>query len=329
MNNYCIILAGGTGKRLWPVSTQQRPKQFIDFFGAGLSLLQMTFQRFQRIVPTDHIYVSTHADYVDLVRQQLPDIPADNIVAETLRLSTAPSAAKASQRIAERDADACVVASPADQLIVNEEGFCRDVESAFQRLRVTAGGQFMALAVQATQPYTSYGYIQRGEQLAQGLYRVKTFTEKPDREFAEIFVQSDEFLWNTGLFLWHVATMERLAPEVLGEPMVQQLDGMLLDRHRDEVVVQECKFGWTDVGCWPRMQEVSHKDVDGNAVLGSHRVLLEGCSGSTIAIDPGNAAIVKGLDGYLVAYHDHTLLIMPNDSDTDVKRLQTRLENQA
>lgn len=327
MHNYCIILAGGTGRRLWPCSTQERPKQFMDFFGSGRSLLQMTYDRFRRLLPSDHIIISTHEDYVSLVREQLPDVPPAHIVAETTRLSTAPAAVQASRLVRQLDEEACVVVTPSDQHIVGEEAFCHEVEEAFGRLQVTAADRFVALAVQATHPYTSYGYIQKGEQVGTGLYRVKTFTEKPDRDFAEMFVQSDEFLWNTGLFLWHTATMERLSAEVLEEVMVRQLDGLLLDKHREEVMVQECRFGWTDVGCWPRMHEVSSKDCDGNARLGSQRIILEGCSQTTIALEPGTEAIIKGLTGYLVAYHEGRLVIMPNESDSEVKHLQTRLES--
>lgn len=324
MNNYCIILAGGVGRRLWPNSTQERPKQFCDFFGTGHSMLQMTYDRFRKLLPADHIVVSTHTDYVDEVRKQLPELPVTHIVTEDVRLSTAPAAAYATRFIQQQDADACVIVTPSDQMIVDEDTFLADVRSAFQRLRVSAPDKFLALAVQATHPYTSYGYIQKGESVASGLYHVKTFTEKPDREFAEMFVQSDEFLWNTGLFLWHVDTMTRLGDSILEEVAVQQLDGLLLDIHRQDVLVQECRFGWTDVGCWPRMYEVSNKDVDGNVVLGSHKVLLEGCSGTTVAVAPGNGVIVKGLKDYLVAFEDGVLVIIPNKGDAEVKRLHTR-----
>lgn len=326
MNNYCIILAGGIGKRLWPVSTTERPKQFLDFFGTGRSLLQMTFDRFSQVIPADHIYISTCDEYAPLVREQLPEVPEAHIVCESTRLGTAPAAAAASQLIAQRDADACIVATPADQHIVNEATFLADVESALQRLRVTAVDCFLSLAVQATHPYTSYGYIQKGEQMGSGLYMVKTFTEKPALEFAQMFVESDEFLWNTGLFLWHVNTMERIASDLMEEVQVAQLDGLLLDKHRGEVLVQECNFGWTDVGCWPRMHAVSRKDVDGNALLGSSRIILEGCADSTIAIDPGTKAIIKGLTGYLVAYHKGRLVIIPNANDAEIKHLQLRME---
>lgn len=324
MNNYCIILAGGAGRRLWPCSTPERPKQFLDFFGAGRTLLQMTYDRFRRIMAADHIVVSTHEDYRDIVAQQLPELPVENILTESTRLSTAPSAAHASRYVASKDADACVVVTPADQLIVNEDAFLEDVKSALQRLSVTAADCFMSLAVQATHPYTSYGYIQKGEQIASGLHCVKTFTEKPDREFAEMFVQSDEFLWNTGLFLWHVRTMEALASDILEEVAVQQLDGLLLDFHRHEVMVQECHFGWTDVGCWERMHEVSQKDVDGNAVFGTRKLHLEGCADCTIALQPGTRAVIKGLDGFLVALHDGMLVIVPSDETGDMKHLQTK-----
>ena len=325
MNNYCIIMAGGTGRRLWPYSTPQHPKQFIDFFGAGRTLLQMTFDRFCRLMPADHIYISTHTDYVALVREQLPEIPECNILAESTRLSTAPAAAQASRYIRMHDADACVILTPSDQFIVSEDAFTREVTDAFHRLRVTAAGSFLALAVQATHPYTSYGYIQKGENIVPNLYHVKTFTEKPDAEFAEMFVQSDEFLWNTGLFLWHVNTMEHLSDKIFEEVAVQPLDSLLLDTHREEVLVQECAFGWTDVGCWQRMHEVCAKDIDGNAVLGANRVLMEGCETDTVALEPGMEAIIKGLKGYLVACHNGLLVIVPNTAETDIKNLQTKL----
>lgn len=326
MNNYCIILAGGTGRRLWPYSTTDRPKQFLDFFGTGRTLLQMTFDRFCRLMPPDHIFISTHADYVSMVAEQLPELPAENIVEEDIRLSTAPAALLATRRIMAHDAEACIVCTPADQVILNEENFCSEVESALQRLRVTAANRFMALAVQATHPYTSYGYIQKGEAITTEVFHVKTFTEKPDREFAEMFVQSDEFLWNTGLFLWQAPTLESLADELQEEVAAVQLDGLLLDKHRHQVLVQECHFGWTDVGCWPRMQEVSHKDVDGNAIVGhAPHIMLEGCSDNTITLQPDVQAIIKNLSGYLVAYHNHTLVIVPNDDTTDLKHFQLKL----
>lgn len=318
-------MAGGTGRRLWPYSTPQNPKQFIDFFGAGRTLLQMTFDRFCRLMPADHIYISTHTDYVALVREQLPEIPECNILAESTRLSTAPAAAQASRYIRMHDADACVILTPSDQFIVSEDAFTREVTDAFHRLRVTAADSFLALAVQATHPYTSYGYIQKGENIVPNLYHVKTFTEKPDAEFAEMFVQSDEFLWNTGLFLWHVNTMEHLSDKIFEEVAVQPLDSLLLDTHREEVLVQECAFGWTDVGCWQRMHEVCAKDIDGNAVLGTNRVLMEGCETDTVALEPGMEAIIKGLKGYLVACHNGLLVIVPNTADTDIKNLQTKL----
>lgn len=318
-------MAGGTGRRLWPYSTPQNPKQFIDFFGAGRTLLQMTFDRFCRLMPADHIYISTHTDYVALVREQLPEIPECNILAESTRLSTAPAAAQASRYIKMHDADACVILTPSDQFIVSEDAFTREVTDAFHRLRVTAADSFLALAVQATHPYTSYGYIQKGENIVPNLYHVKTFTEKPDAEFAEMFVQSDEFLWNTGLFLWHVNTMEHLSDKIFEEVAVQPLDSLLLDTHREEVLVQECAFGWTDVGCWQRMHEVCAKDIDGNAVLGANRVLMEGCETDTVALEPGMEAIIKGLKGYLVACHNGLLVIVPNTADTDIKNLQTKL----
>ena len=176
-HNYCILLAGGVGKRLWPVSRERKPKQFIDFFGIGKTLLQLTFERFAAFLPIEHIFVSTFTPYVDTVREQLPQLPPQNILAEPTQLSTAPAAAWATWHIARFDPEACIVATPADQFITGENLFAREITAGLEF--VSSHNTFLAMSVAAHAPNTAYGYIHKGEELGNQRFSLKTFTEKP------------------------------------------------------------------------------------------------------------------------------------------------------
>lgn len=345
-NSYCIILAGGVGRRLWPVSRKNLPKQFLDFFGSGRTLLQMTYDRFARFIPREHIIVSTFQKYVPLVREQLPDVAAENILAEPVQLSTMPAAVWGAFHILLRDPDACIVTTPADQHIVHDDLFEKDV---LDGLDFVAGHkEFLAMGVRPTVPNTAYGYIQMGAATeCPGMYRVKSFSEKPELEFANLFVNSREFLWNTGIFLWGAGAMaemykylpptvaqymrERKSP-ILGEEekrMVEHyypsnsnssIDLRILEEC-EHVYVKECNFGWADVGCWPELHEVARKDVDGNTRLGSKKVIFSGTRNTIVSVPDGMGAMVKGLDGFLVAQNENMLVICPNDDPALVRRL--------
>ena len=201
-NNYCVILAGGKGRRLWPCSRSNYPKQFVDFFGVGRTQLQQTFDRMAKIVPTDHIYINTNEEFVQLVKEQLPEVPAERILAEPIHRNTAPSMAWANHRISMLNPDACIIATPSDQAIFNEDAFRENVLEGLAF--VAEHDRFLTMGVKPTRPEPGYGYIQMGEAIGNGLYKVQSFTEKPEREFAKIFVESGEFYWNTGLFLSNV-----------------------------------------------------------------------------------------------------------------------------
>ena len=208
-HNYCIILAGGIGRRLWPVSKQAKPKQFVDIFGVGRTLLQQTFDRFARIMDKNHIIVSTYKEYVPLVKEQLPELPDSCILAEPVQLSTAPAAAWASCHIANIDRDANIVVSPADQFIVNEANFAEQIAGGLDF--VSKHDDFLVMGAVPTVPNTAYGYIQQGrEHIDDTTSRVKSFSEKPTLEYARMFVESGEFLWNTGLMLWRTSTLLHL-----------------------------------------------------------------------------------------------------------------------
>lgn len=345
-HSYCIILAGGEGRRLWPESRKYRPKQFIDFFGTGRTLLQQTFDRFADWLPADHIFVSTYKDYVEMVKEQLPEVPQENILQEPVQLSTAPAAVWANYHIHLQDPDAVVVLTPADQQIIYADRFRTEIGKAMEY--AATHPVFVAMGAPATVPNTAYGYIQMGDTVEQGLlHRVKSFQEKPAMDYARLFVESGEFMWNTGLFLWHVQTMGnfmkeitpdvaeiiekahahlthdeemRLVGDIYPARLNRGIDLMLLDQSKD-VLVYECDFGWSDVGCWTELYEVAHKDFDDNAVLGHGRVLLSGCSRNVVVMPEGKAAVIKGLEGFLVAERDGVLVICPNDDPKNVRRL--------
>lgn len=355
-NNYCVIMAGGVGRRLWPVSRQNRPKQFIDFFGTGRSLLQLTYDRVCRFVPQENVYVCTSDDYAGLTREQLPLLPDSQLLLEPVRLSTAPAAAWASWLIARRNPSGNVLVTPADQMITDEGAYERELLSAFDF--VATHDVFLSIGVPAREPNTAYGYIQKGRELGRWLYDVKTFTEKPPLEYASTFVRSGEFLWNTGIFLWNVSTMRRLEEEIIPgishsdvilttadeerqlvrlcypSAAREALDGTLLESQ--PMAVRECSFGWSDVGSWPVMSSVLPHTADGNAVVVTpcpgggepmgRPVTFKGTRDTIVSVPEGVAAIVRGLDGFLVALQDNVLIITPNDDPARMRHFSAELQ---
>ncbi len=336
-HDYCLILAGGTGRRLWPYSRKDKPKQFLDFFGSGRTLLQQTYERFARFIPKENIYVSTFKDYYDLVREQLPELDDEHVLAEPVQLSTAPAVAWASYHISLRDPEANMVVAPADQWVMNEEAFAREVGEGLQF--VATHPDFLAMAVKPSFPSTAYGYIQKGEAGGEsGFSRVQSFSEKPSAEFARVFLESGEFLWNTGLFLWNIQTMRRRLAELM--PMAASrleniVGGFTLEEERkfikrfypsnmrlsidlvilersSNVYVRECNFGWADIGGWNDVYSVEKHDVDGNALVGSKRVMFTGSKGNLVNLPEGTAAVIDGLEGYLVSLSNNVLVICRN-----------------
>ncbi len=346
-NNYCIILAGGTGRRLWPASTTELPKQFIDFFGTGRTLLQQTFDRFVRFIPRENIFISTFEDYVPIVREQLPEVSDDHILPEPVQLNTAQAAVWGTWHVALQAPQGRVVVTPADQLIQHEDRFEEQVKNGLEF--VGENPVFLALGVKPTMPNTAYGYIQMGDELnADGLYKVQSFSEKPATDYAKMFMESGEFLWNSGIFLWTAQTlgdtlaeknnresvpveavarqMVNIAEEmkfvrsVFSNEMPRSVDIFVLETCRN-VVVQECNFGWADIGCWTELHEVCRKDADGNAVSGGARVMFAGTQRCMVSLPKDKKAIIAGLDNFVVAEKGNVLMICPNDNPDFTRRL--------
>ena len=356
-NNYCVILAGGVGKRLWPVSRQDHPKQFIDFFGVGKSLLQLTVERMLTVVPADHIYVSTCEEYAAIAMKQLPEMKPEQFLLEPVRLSTGPAAVRATWHIVQRCRNANILVIPSGQFITNEQEFTKSIVQGFEY--VATHRTFLALGVKTTKANTAYGYIQRGTPLGDGLYTVKSFTEKPEEQYAETFVKSGEFLWNTGIFLWNAAAMctvgESIMPGLFHSdiivsnieeendivrscyPAAERISIDLLLLENQQMDVLECRFGWSDVGSWPVMQDVLPKTADGNAIVVTPatgqeykgtggKVVFKNCRRTIVSVPEGVATVVQGLDGYLVALQGNVLIVTPNDNARRLKGLVTELQ---
>ena len=342
---FCVILAGGKGRRLWPESRVTRPKQFIDFLGTGRTQLQQTYDRFAAFLLPSNIFVCTVEEYLPLVKEQLPELPDDHILAEPIPRNTAPSVAWANKRISTIDPDASIVVSPSDQLIDGAEAFQRNMLAGLDF--VSKHEQLLTMGIRPTRPEPGYGYIQKGEPTdLEGVFHVQSFTEKPNREFAAMFIESREFYWNTGLFLSNVKVLSRtftsLFPEVLrkldrvkpGYSLADELtfiknhypaypnvsmDLGVLERS-ENVCVMRCDFGWADLGMWHSVYDAMSHGVDENIVVDS-QVMLEDCKNNIIKLPKDKIGVISGLDGYIVAEHGNVLLICPKeDSSSRVKK---------
>ena len=343
-NNYCIILAGGKGKRLWPCSRDEKPKQFIDFFGTGRTQLQQTFDRFTKILPPKNVLICTNKEYAPLVREQLPDIHEENLMIEPIHRGTAPSVAWANMRICRRNAQANVIITPSDQFVLNEEAFYRNIEEGFSF--VEQHDFLLTMGVKPTRPEPGYGYIQMGEATElPDVFSVQSFTEKPERDFAQMFLNSGEFLWNTGLILAKTQSLNKcfrqLFPEVLHRfdstpknyTIEQEMDfvndtyssypNLSIDQgvleHYENVCVLCCDFGWADLGTWHAIYECMSRGEGDNVVVDSE-VMLEDSHNNVIKLPKGRLGVINGLDGYIVAESDNVLLICKKSDSSALVR---------
>ena len=343
--NYCLILAGGVGSRLWPMSSDECPKQFQDIFGVGRTLLQQTYDRFLQFIAPDHIYISTCKEYLPLVQQQLPDVPRTQIIAEPLRRGTLASVAVGSLIIAaKRDAQANVICSPADQRITDEAVFQEDVLRGLDFVAHTDG--LLTMGLKPTRPETDYGYIQMGDTVNDGFFHVKSFTEKPERSYAEMFMQTGEFLWNVGLFVFNVQVMlrqlikqvpayevelprmirelanceKRDVPEFFASLPNLNIDYGVLEGN-ENVYVQQAHFGWADVGSWNSLHVDVPRDENNNLLLGTQSILHES-EGNIIRLPNGHLALISGLKDFVVAEENGVLMICPKNDLAMMRRLR-------
>ena len=342
--NYCVILAGGRGRRLWPCSREAVPKQFLDFFGTGRTQLQATYDRIVKLIPKENIYICTCLEYFDMTREQLPEVPERNVMIEPIHRNTAPSVAWAAMRIQKIEPEANIIILPSDQMVLNEADFARSVDIGF--CYVSENDVVVVMGVKPTRPEPGYGYIQLGELSCKPeVYSVKSFTEKPEREFARMFMESGEFYWNTGIFLasaqYLLKSFEYIFPHVLRELRYEKVDytyeeemafvtehyprypNLSLDyailEQGKHVFVMKCDFGWADLGTWHAIYESSVKSEGDNVIIDS-MVELEGCKNNVIKLPNGKLGVFNGLEGYIVADSDDVLLICKKNDDSSLIR---------
>ena len=342
-DNFCVIMGGGIGSRFWPFSRKTLPKQFLDFFGTGRSLLQQTFDRFKKVIPSENILVVTNDLYADLVKEQLPELDDKQILLEPTRRNTAPCIAWASYHIHALNPNANMVVAPSDHLILKETEFLDAVEKGLAF--VAQSEKLLTLGIKPNRPETGYGYIQIAEKEKDNFYKVKTFTEKPELELAKVFVESGEFYWNSGLFMWNVNTIikagETLLPELTAKlapgkdvygtadekkfidenfpacPNVS-IDFGIMEK-ADNVYVSLGDFGWSDLGTWGSLHDLSPKDEEGNATLKCHSMLYN-CKNNIIALPTDKLVVAEGLEGYLIAESDNVLLICRKDEEQAIRK---------
>ena len=346
MNNkhhYIAIMAGGIGSRFWPMSRTAYPKQFLDVLNTGKTLIQWTFERYTKFIPVENIFIVTCEEYVSIVKEQLPLLPIENIIAEPSRKNTAPCIAYISFKLAQKDPDAILVVAPSDHLILEETNFQQIVEIALDF--VSNIKALVTLGIKPSHPNTGYGYIQyEGMEVTKGVYKVKTFTEKPDLAIAQSFLDSGDFLWNAGIFAWKVSTIlaafENLQPEMYElfeqeklnfntaqekasiEKIYPQCTNISIDiaimEKANNVYVLPAEFGWSDLGTWNSAYENMDKDYLGNAVASDNVVVIDATK-CMIKAPQDKLIVVQGLDDFIVIDTKDVLLICSKDKEQSIK----------
>jgi mannose-1-phosphate guanylyltransferase len=342
-HTYVAIMAGGIGSRFWPVSRTNYPKQFLDILGTGRTLIQQTFLRFSKFVPKENIFVVTSNEYVDLVKEQLTDLLEENIIGEPFRKNTAPCVAYISTKLLQKDPEASLIVAPSDHLILEEQTFLDVCTKALAF--VNHFNALVTIGVQPTYPNTGYGYIQHEPtEAAPEVYKVKTFTEKPNKELAQTFIDSGDFLWNAGIFVWQVKRImdafhhhlpemyELFAAEahkfnteeendlintIYPQCTSISIDFGIMEKARNVYVIP-ASFGWSDLGTWNSAWENMEKDYLGNAVAGK-RVLVIDATRCVVHTSDEKLVILQGLDDYIVVDTKDALLICQKEKEQDIK----------
>ncbi len=340
---YVAILAGGLGTRFWPKSRASLPKQFLDILNTGKTLIQSTFERYAAFIPPENIFVITSDEYFSIVKEQLPGIKPENILTEPSRKNTAPCVAYISFKLQQTDPDALLIIAPSDHLILDTKTF---EEVTLQALDFSNHMKaFVTLGIQPTYPNTGYGYIQFDTKaVADNIFRVKTFTEKPDIELAKTFISSGEFLWNAGIFIWPVRTVleafEKYQPEIFEVFAAEQdkfntpaekkaidliysfctnisIDYAIMEQASNVYVIPS-SFGWSDLGTWNSAYTLYKKDVYENAISGD-TVMVVDSKRSLISAPSQKLVVVQGLDDFIVVDTDDVLLICKREKEQHIK----------
>lgn len=342
-NHYVAIMAGGIGSRFWPMSRTGFPKQFLDILHTGRTLIQATYDRYLQFIPNENIYIVTSFDYKEIVTQQLPDLPAENILCEPSRKNTAPCVAYIAYKLQRLSNDGLLICAPADHLILDAPAFKRVCMDAFKF--VNNINALVTLGIKPTYPNTGYGYIQHEPlPVADSMYKVKTFTEKPNLELAKTFLASGDFLWNAGIFVWKVKNIikafEKFLPEMNELFVAEQehfntaneqeaidriypqctnisIDYGIMEK-ADNVYVMPSSFGWSDLGTWNSAYENMEKDYFGNAVAGKTVMVIDATK-NVVHVDDKKLVLLQGLDDFIIVDTKDVLLICKKEKEQEIK----------
>ncbi len=342
-NTYVVIMAGGSGTRFWPFSRVEKPKQFLDVLGVGQTLLQMTFDRFNEMVPVENIFIVSNSRYNDLIFEQLPALKKDQVLLEPFQRNTAPCIAYACYKIAAKDPGATIIVSPADHVVFKERAFLAIINDALKTAK--AEDKLVTIGVTPNRPETGYGYIQYMENSNAKVKKVKTFTEKPAKDLAVKFIESGEFVWNAGIFVWSARAIKQAFSQYLPE-MAEVFTGVakhfytqqeqkaideayaqcknisidygILEK-ADNVYVVLGEFGWSDLGSWRSLYEVSKKDEQGNMVKAN--AMIYNSTNCTISGPKDKLIVVSGVNDCLITDYGNAILICNKNSPTELKTI--------
>ena len=347
-NRFCIIMAGGVGARFWPMSRTSHPKQFIDILGTGKTLIQQTFERFLRLCPKENIFIVTNGIYKDLVLDQLEGITEKQVLCEPARRNTAPCIAYANYRIREINPEAITVVAPSDHIILKEDDFARDLEIAMEAAE--KNDWLLTLGIEPSRPDTGYGYIQYNNEVPveseERIKKVKTFTEKPDLELAQQFLESGDFLWNSGIFVWslksimnsfdaHLKDVSDIFKEGAGkydtpeeEDFIEKAYSVCRNISIDYGVMEKATnvyvlasdFGWSDLGTWGSLYDIRSKDENKNAIVGKN-VLTYDTKGCIVNMPKDKLVVLQGLEDYIVVEDEDALLICKKEDEQQIREI--------
>ncbi len=344
-HTHVVIMAGGVGSRFWPMSTPEHPKQFMDVLGCGKSLIQLTVDRFLGICPAEHIWIVTSEKYQDIVREQLPAIPTEQILLEPVARNTAPCIAYACWKIKKRHPDVRVVVTPADAMVVDVACFRQVIRQALDFIENRDA--IVTIGIHPCRPDTGYGYISAettGEQVENEVLKVKEFKEKPDLETARHYLAAGNYYWNAGIFVWNAATIEKALRQYVPQiaAVFDQLDAAFYTKEEPEAVSQlfpTCErisidyavmekadnvyvvpadFGWSDLGSWGALHALLPKDEKENVLIGKTHQLHE-CQRNIVHVSGLKKVVLQGLDGYIVAEKDNVLLVCKLSEEQRIK----------
>ncbi len=347
-NNYCIIMAGGVGSRFWPMSRTSQPKQFLDILGTGETLLQQTVRRFDNVCPPENVFIVTNEMYRELIKQQIPHLEDRQILCEPARRNTAPAIAFAAYKIATENKNANLVVAPSDHVILKEKEFEYDIKTALKA--ASEKNWLMTLGIKPSRPDTGYGYIQFADDNPYGeeerIHKVKTFTEKPELDLAKTFLESGDFLWNSGIFVWslqsileafkkHLPDIDSLFSEGMDKfntPKEADFIANTFSRCKsisidygvmekaDNVYVIASDFGWSDLGTWGSLYDIRKKDENGNAIIGKN-VLTYDSQNCIVNTSDKKVVVLQGLDDYVVVENETALLVIRKQDEQQIRQI--------